>query len=199
MSFAADGGLSNMSQMRSKLLYSATMSLDGFIAGVDGDMSWLTAHLASGPEIDALSASIGALLVGNRTFSGDDPNRGTDAEGAFSGQWHGPTFVLTHRPPPEADGSEIRFFDDLGRAVEQARAAADGKYVNVLGANVAKQCLEAGLLDEILVIVAPVLLGDGTRLFDSAGGTDIQLEPVDPQGRGLTSLWFRVAAARDQR
>jgi dihydrofolate reductase len=182
-----------MAQMHSKLLYSATMSLDGFIAGVDGDMSWLTPHLASGPEIDALAANIGALLVGNRTFSGDDPNRGTDAEGAFGGQWHGPTFVLTHRPPPQTVGSDVRFFDDLAGAVQAATAAADGKYVNVLGANVAKQCLEAGQLDEILVLVAPVLLGAGTRLFERPGGANVQLEPVDPQGSGVTSLWFRVA------
>jgi dihydrofolate reductase len=166
------------------------MSLDGFIAGVNGDMSWLTRHLASGPEIDELTASIGALLVGKRTFSGDDPNRGTEAEGAFSGQWHGPVFVLTHQPGP--DTPDVTFFDDLGTAVEAAKTAAAGKYVNVLGASVAKQCLQAGLLDEILVLVAPVLLGDGTRLFDHPGGTNLQLEPVESTGGGLTRLWFRT-------
>jgi len=69
----------------SKLLYSATMSLDGLIAGAGGDMSWLTEHLiaTSSPEIDELLANIGALLVGKRTFTGDDPNKGTDAEGAL--------------------------------------------------------------------------------------------------------------------
>ena len=64
----------------SKLLYSATMSVDGFIAGAGGDMSWLTAHLdTSTPEVEDLMADIGALLVGRRTWSGDDPNKGTDA------------------------------------------------------------------------------------------------------------------------
>src|SRR3954447_16246522 len=123
-----------MAQMHSKLLYSATMSLDGFIAGVDGDMSWLTPHLASGPEIDALAANIGALLVGNRTFSGDDPNRGTDAEGAFGGQWHGPTFVLTHSPPVDPV-PDTTFVTDLETGVTAAREAAGGRYVNVLGAD----------------------------------------------------------------
>ena len=182
--------------MNSRLLYSATMSLDGFIAGPGGDMSWLTEHLSSPPEIDVdeLVASIGALLVGKRTFTGDDPNRGTDAEGAFGGRWHGPSFVVTHEPPREVDDPDVHFFDDLHAAVEAARAAADGKYVNVLGANVAKQCLEAGLLDEILVLVAPVLLGDGTRLFDHAGGTNIRLERLDARAGGPPSgLWFRVA------
>lgn len=80
----------------SKLLYSATMSLDGFIAGAGGDMSWLTEHLIapSSPEIDELLANIRALLVGKRTFAGDDPNKGTDAEGAFGGRWSGPSVVL---------------------------------------------------------------------------------------------------------
>jgi dihydrofolate reductase len=176
----------------SKLLYSATMSLDGFIAGAGGDMSWLSDHLISGPEIDALSASIGALLVGKRTYSGDDPNRGTDAEGAFSGRWHGPVFVLTHEPPAETDDPDLRFLDDLPAAVEAAKAAAGGKYVNVLGANVAKQCLHAGLLDEVLVIAAPVLLGDGTRLFEHPGGTNVRLEPIVPERSAPLNLWFRV-------
>jgi dihydrofolate reductase len=179
---------------QSKLLYSATMSLDGFIAGVDGDMSWLSEHLTSGPEIDALTANIGALLVGKRTYSGDDPNRGTDAEGAFSGQWHGPVFVLTHKPPAATDDPDVTFLDELPTAVEAAKAAADGKYVNVLGANVAKQCLQAGLLDEVLVIAAPVLLGDGTRLFEHPGGTNIRLEPIASERSGPLNLWFRVAA-----
>ena len=82
-----------------KVLYSATMSLDGYIAGPDGDMSWLTPYLGPNPEIDALQQRIGALLIGGRTFRGDDPNRGTDKEGAFSGTWTGPSFVVTHHPP----------------------------------------------------------------------------------------------------
>ena len=63
----------------------------------------------------------------------------------------------------------------------------------MLGANVAAQCLEAGLLDEVLVLIAPVLLGDGTRLFEHPGGTNIPLEPLDPEATGIASLWFRVA------
>jgi riboflavin biosynthesis pyrimidine reductase len=55
------------------MLYSATMSLDGFIAGPGGDMSWLTAHLGPHPMVDDLIDRIGARLVGGRTFGGDDP------------------------------------------------------------------------------------------------------------------------------
>lgn len=86
----------------SKLLYSATMSIDGFIAGPGDDMSWLVPYLGPDPAIDELVGEIGALLVGNRTLRGDDPHKGTPTEGeAFGGGWSGPQFVLTHRPPAE--------------------------------------------------------------------------------------------------
>lgn len=177
----------------SRLLYSATMSLDGFIAGVGGDMSWLTEHLVrSHPDLDALVHDIGALLVGKRTFTGDDPNAGTDAEGAFSGQWQGPCIVLTHEAPPADLPADVTFAGDLATAVDRARSAAGGRYVNVLGADVARQCLEQGLLDEVLVLIAPVLLGDGVRLFDHPGGRTVILEPLDPDRGGPLNLWFRV-------
>ena len=65
-----------------RVLYSATMSLDGFIAGVGGDMSWLTKFVGeSSSAADDLVAKVGAILVGNTTFGGDDPNRGTSREG----------------------------------------------------------------------------------------------------------------------
>jgi dihydrofolate reductase len=177
-----------------KLLYSATMSLDGFIAGHGGDMSWLTEHLGPNPLVDELVGEIGALLVGNRTFRGDDPYKGTDKEGEpFGGAWTGPQFVLTHHVP-DTPVPDVTFVADLDSGVAAAKAAAGDKYVNVLGANVAQQCLDAGVLVEILVLVAPVLLGDGVRLFDRPGGTNVKLERISlthaPQA---TNLWFRVA------
>jgi dihydrofolate reductase len=179
-----------------RLLYSATMSLDGYISGPAGDQSWLARHLGPNPLIDSLMDDIGALLVGARTFGGDDPNRGTEDEGAFSGQWHGPQVVLTHNPPAVPAGSDIRYVDDLKEAVQAAKAAARGKkYVNVLGADTARQCLEAGMLDEILVLVAPVLLGDGTPLFRSEGGVHVDLRPMSVSaGDSVTNLWFQVGS-----
>jgi dihydrofolate reductase len=175
----------------SKLLYSATMSLDGFIAGPGGDMSWLTDLLVrSSPEVDGLASRIGALLVGKKTFTGDDPNAGTENEGAFGGQWRGPTIVLTHHPGDASSDPDLAFATDLGTAVATAKDAAGGRYVNVLGANVAAQCIDAGLLDEVLVLIAPILLGDGVRLFDHAGGTRVPLEPLDPSATGPLSLWY---------
>jgi dihydrofolate reductase len=176
-----------------KLLYSVTMSLDGFIAGPGGDMSWLTEHLGPNPTIDRLVGDIGALLVGNRTFRGDDPYRGTPKEGKpFGGGWSGPQFVLTHHAPATPVPG-VTFVGDLAAGVAAARDAAGGKYVNILGASVARQCLEAGVLDEILVLVAPVLLGDGVRLFDHPGGTRVRLERVSlTHTPNVTNLWLRV-------
>jgi dihydrofolate reductase len=180
--------------MSARTLYSCTMSLDGFLAGPDGDMQWLTRHLGPNPVADDIVGRIGALLVGRRTHDGDDPNRGTEQEGAFSGQWHGPVVVLTHRPPPDApDDVDLRFLTELEPAVAAARESAGEKYVNVLGAEVARGCLEAGLLDEILVLVAPVLLGDGTRLFDWPGGHSVDLVKRHvSDAPGVTNLWYDV-------
>jgi dihydrofolate reductase len=178
-----------------RTLYSATMSLDGFIAGAGGDMSWLTEYVGgtADPLVEDLIAGIGALLIGNRTFHGDDPNRGTPNEGAFGGAWHGPQFVLTHHAP-DTPVPGVTFAGDVREAVAMATAAAGDRYVNILGADVGRQCLEAGLLDEILVFVAPVLLGDGVRLFDHPGGTRVRLERLH-RGEGSTAaqLWYRVA------
>jgi dihydrofolate reductase len=177
-----------------KLLYSATMSLDGFIAGPGGDMSWLTDHLGPNPTVDELVGKIGALLVGNRTFRGDDPYKGTTKEGKpFGGGWTGPQFVLTHHAP-DTPVPGITFVGDLDSAVLAAKAAAGDKYVNVLGANTAQQCLEAGVLDEIFVCIAPVMLGDGVRLFDRPGRTNVKLEPISlTEAPPVTNVWLRVA------
>lgn len=176
-----------------KLLYSATMSLDGFIAGPDGDMSWLTKHLGPDPAAASLIEQIGSLLVGKRTFAGDDPHKGDpEKEGPFGGAWDGPQFVLTHEPPQQPVAG-VTFFGDLSSAVAAAKTAAGEKYVNVLGAEVASQCIDKGVLDEILVLIAPVLLGDGVRLFEHPGGAEVELERIGlVDASHVTHLWFRV-------
>ncbi|NJP91317.1 dihydrofolate reductase family protein [Nonomuraea sp. FMUSA5-5] len=178
----------------SKLLYSVTMSADGFLAGPGGDMSWLTPHLGPNPLVDDLVGEIGALLVGRRTYAGDDPNKGTDKEGAFEGAWQGPQVVLTHHVPGDPVPG-VTFAGDLASAVAAAKQAAGGRYVNVLGADVARQCLEAGVLDEVLTIVAPVLLGDGVRLFEHPGGTNVRLERLRAgHVPHAVNIWYRVVS-----
>lgn len=176
------------------LLYSASMSLDGFIAGPGGDMSWLARFLGPNPAVDALVGDIRALLVGARTFRGDDPYKGVAGkEGkAFGGGWAGPQFVLTHHAPA-TPVPDVTFVDDLGSGVTAAKAAAGDKYVNVLGASVARQCLQAGLLDEVFVSIVPVLLGGGIRLFDAPGAAPVTLERLSLTHAPLaTNLRMRV-------
>lgn len=82
---------------------------------------------------------------------------------------------------------------DIGEAVATALDAAGGKNLEILGADVARQCLEQGLVDEILVYVLPVLLGDGTRIYSSPGPARIALEPLDTTRHGdVTVLRFGV-------
>jgi dihydrofolate reductase len=175
-----------------KVMYSAAMSLDGFIAGPGGDMSWMRPYSGPNPEVDALLPDIGSLLIGNTTFHGDDPNKGTEKEGAYGGTWDGPSFVLTH-DVDQHSAEGVTFVGDLESGLAAARAAAGNGYVSVLGADVARQCLEAGELDEVLVMVLPVLLGDGTRLFDHPGGRNVPLEQISltPLPTGF-NVWMRV-------
>ncbi|MCP2343287.1 dihydrofolate reductase family protein [Actinomadura rupiterrae] len=173
--------------------YQCAMSLDGFIAGPGGDMGWMAGYLSPDTSAGDLMAGTGALLVGRRTFGGDDPHKGTEHEGEpYGGGWEGRQFVLTHRIP-ERPVPGVTFVDDLERAVAAAREAAGEKNVGVLGAQVAAQCIEAGLLDEVYVTVLPVLLGDGVRLFSHPGGRSVRLEQLRTVTTpGATSLLLRV-------
>jgi dihydrofolate reductase len=181
-----------------KVLYSVTLSVDGFITGPDGDMQWMRPYLGPNPEVDDLLPRIGSLLIGRRSHDGDDPYKGEPGEGeAFGGGWSGPAYVVTHRPPPgpSLSGPEagVTYVDDFAKALAQAKEAAGDKYVNVIGANIAKQCIEAGQLDEVLLFYAPVMLGDGTRLFAEPGGRTVRLERLSITETLLaTGLRFRV-------
>jgi dihydrofolate reductase len=163
-----------------KVLWNTMMSLDGFIAGPNDDMQWVfRVDGGAGQTVGEIVRSTGALLVGRRTQDVEDRLQ----PGFYGGAFRGPFFVLRHDPPPEppvVKGVTGQFLDvGIDEAVSVAKEAADGGDVVVLGANVARQCLEAGLLDEIIVHVAPVLVGDGVRLFERSGG--------EPVGLGLTS------------
>jgi dihydrofolate reductase len=101
-------------------------------------------------------------------------------------------FVLTHEPPDPPDPGVTFLTGDVGEAVATALEAAGGKNLEILGADLAGQCLQRGLVDEILVYVIPVLLGDGIR-FSSPGLARIDLEPISSTEAGaVTILRFRV-------
>jgi dihydrofolate reductase len=81
--------------------------------------------------------------------------------------WGLPFFIVTHRPEEEPEGGAFRFESGVEAAVERAPQAAGGKDVHVMGgADVIRQALAAGLVDELTIIIAPVVLGGGKRLFD---------------------------------
>jgi dihydrofolate reductase len=143
-----------------------------------------------GPDDDVMAESIestGAHLMGRRMFSGgsgpwaDDPN--SDGWWGDDPPFHGPVFVLTHhtREPVQKEGGTTFTFvtDGIEAALAAAREAAGEKDVLLAGgADVAQQYLRAGLLDELQLHVAPVLLGDGVRLFDDVGPAQLELTRV---------------------
>jgi dihydrofolate reductase len=172
-----------------QVLWHTMLSLDGFIAGPDDDMGWVFGvDGGPGQTMDDVVKSTGALLVGRRTQDVEDRLQ----PGFYGGAFRGPFFVLRHDPPaqpPVVKGVAGQFLDlGIKEAVTLAKEAAEGANVGILGANVARQCLEAGLLDEIIVHVAPVLVGEGVRLFERAGGAPIRLEPISSHEEGETTV-----------
>ena len=135
------------------------------------------------------STDVGKVVVNSRCRWTEEAAGGPSGkEYGFSG----PVFVLTHEPPDPADQAVTFLTGDIGEAVATARSAAGDKNLEILGADVAGQCLRRGLVDEILVYVLPVLLGDGIR-FSSPGLARIDLEPVSSTRSGaVTILRFRV-------
>jgi dihydrofolate reductase len=172
-----------------QVLWHVTMSLDGFIAGHRDDMTWLADYLGPNPTADEVLASVGALLIGDRTYQIAKTEEGKP----YGGAWTGPQFVLSHHPPKDPPAGFTFLSGDIEQAVATAKAAAEDKYVVILGADTARSCLNAGVLDEVLVHVAPVLLGDGVRLHEHPGGTNIKLERISlTESPKVTNLWFRV-------
>lgn len=184
-----------------KVIWHTMVSLDGFISGPDDDMEWVFGFDGGpGETADEVVRSTGALLVGRRTQDVEDRLQ----PGFYGGAFRGPFFVLRHDPPaqpPVVKGVTGQFLDvDIEEALKLARKAAGGGNVVILGANIARQCLEAGLLDEIIVHVAPVLVGDGVRLFDKAGGPPIRLVAISSHEEGETTvLRYGVREAREER
>ena len=169
-----------------KVVVNRSMSVDGFIAGPDHAMDWIIEYgkKYSFPEV---MAATGAMLVGRGTH--EVAKRMSEGDADYDG---GPVFVLTHRPPDEPEPGVTFLNCELAEAVATARAAAGGKNLEILGADLASQCLQQGLVDEVLVYVLPVLLGDGVRFSTSAMGR-IDLEPFsNTQSGPVTMLRFRV-------
>jgi dihydrofolate reductase len=171
-----------------------TISLDGFIAGPDDSMDWAFAYGEPTSLADDTMHRIGAILAGRRWFE-LARERWEGVDGIYGGAYEGRVFVLTHRPPAESEDPRISFVSDgIEEAVASAQTASGEKDVGIFGSSLSRQCLRAGLLDEIVIHVAPVLLGGGVRLFSDAGDGRIELERISlGEAEQLTDLRFRVA------
>jgi dihydrofolate reductase len=166
-----------------RVIVNAAMSLDGYIAGPRHEMDWIFDHpfLPDAPIhlIDDVIASTGAILSGRGSYEVGQTSTRQETSSAFGGGWSGPEFVLTHRPPSQPPRADLQFLSgDIADAVGIASRAADGKDLLVLGANVAQQCFEADLVDEVLLIVLPILLGNGIRLFGQSTFRESLFETV---------------------
>jgi dihydrofolate reductase len=168
-----------------KVLAGITTSVDGFVAGPDDGPGkglgeggerlhywvfggpWTYEVRPSGEPtgedaawLAEMVARVGAVVGGRWTYEA--------AEGwGGKNPWRLPFFIVTHRPEEEPPGGAFTFVAGVPEAIKRAKEAAGGKDVHVMGgADVIRQGLDAGLVDELTIIVAPVVLGGGKRLFD---------------------------------
>ena len=194
-----------------KVLAGITTSIDGYITGPDdgpgqglgeggerlhywvfgGPWTYDTESKGEPTGADAAwladtVSRIGAVVSGRWTYEaarhwGDE------------NPWGLPVFIVTHRPDEEPNGGAFTFVSGVKEAVEQAVEAADDKDVHVMGgADVIRQALAAGLVDELTIIVAPVILGGGKRLFDGfASSLDLEHLGVR-QSQYATFIDYRV-------
>lgn len=188
-----------------------SMSLDGFIAGPNDDVSRVFAWMFQGDTevkrssgdkdfdlrissesaemVEEMTSGIGVILSGRRMF---------DVAGAWGGKhpMDVPVVVLTHNIPQEwaNDGKPFTFVTGgIESAIEKAREIAGDKGIGVGGADVTRQCLRLGLLDEIGIDLVPVLLGSGVPLFEYLGIEPIELEQTSVvEAPGVIHLRFRV-------
>jgi dihydrofolate reductase len=165
-----------------KVIVGTTMSLDGFMNDRTGSLAQLYPDLAQLRETEMLQDSMkstGAVVMGRHAYD--------LADGDFTGyEYQVPIFVLTHHPPQQVTKGQneqltITFVTDgIESAIKKAKAAAGEKDVTIVGgANTARQCIEAGLFDEIHIGIVPILLGSGLRFFENASIENIQLEKTE--------------------
>ncbi|WP_114855192.1 dihydrofolate reductase family protein [Brachybacterium sp. YJGR34] len=169
----------------SKVTWGFTASLDGFITGPDHDMAWIEAAPPMDEAVTTrLAEAVGVIISGRRGYDAaraQAEERDLTAE-AYGGAWSGTEIILTHRPEELADDPSVLALDvDVVEAVRRAQElAVDGRDVQIISADIARQALEHDLIDELQVFSAPVFLGDGTRIFDVPGGRLVEWELLGP-------------------
>ncbi len=182
-----------------KVILDMSMSLDGYIGGVDGKDVGLYNWYFAPPEADPGGNNafviqetidiLGAIIMGRGAYG-----TGDEQDGFEDSPYNAENVVLTHNPPEKAAKGFTFVSDGIKSALAKARAAAGERDIAIGGgANVAQQFLRAGLVDEIQIHLVPVLLGEGTRLFDPLEGLNVQLEITRVlEAAGVTHLRYRV-------
>jgi len=182
-----------------KVMFGLSVSLDGFIADKNDDVSEVFAWMGSAWEQfnevvgDALN-DCGAVIMGRRSFEQIDSERGWVFPDGTAPDW--PVIVLQSqtREPVKKGKTHFHFVTGgIESAIAKAKELAGEKNVALHGASSVQQALKAGLLDELHMSIAHVLLGEGVRLFDHLGPSPIHLEHIRTlETPGATHLSFRV-------
>lgn len=190
----------------SKIVLEITVSLDGFICEAGDDLerihSWLFSEKTEADlkVLDESRRSLGAVIMGRRTFE----------DGVKKQGWSGwvdnppfdvPMFVLSHDVPEKlARGkTAFTFIEGIENVLHEAKTVAGEKTVSIMGgANIAQQFLKAGLLDEMQLHLVPVMLINGTKLFEHLGKQKIELEPIKVvESATVTHLHYRLIKEND--
>jgi dihydrofolate reductase len=187
-----------------RVIFDTSMSLDGFMTapnvrpdqpmGDDGTRlhEWAFAHESGREYLSSAIASAGAVIAGRRTYDLSVPWWGADGP---TGAARLPVFVVTHEAPEASPEGGVYSFvtGGLEDALAQAKAAAGDRVVTVMGgADIGRQFIAAGLVDEISIHLVPVVLGGGTSMFEGLGR--VELEPPDViEAPAATHLRYRVA------
>jgi dihydrofolate reductase len=205
ISVSLDGFIAGPDQSEEDPLGKGGMALHEWVFKLE---AWRRPHGREGGEVNSSSAvveeaqdGVGAVLMGRNMFGGGP----WPEDASWDGWWgddppfHMPVFVLTHheRAPLRLSDTTFTFVTDgIESALEQARAAADGKDVTIGGgADTIQQYLAAGLVDEMLLNVVPVMLGSGSRLFDNLGSAELDLEQAGAiEGPEATHLKYRLGS-----
>ena len=192
----------------SKVIADITMSLDGYVTPPSGDVDELQHWVMEQDPVDTdileeATSATGAVVMGRRLFDiVDRPNVWTK-DMAYGAQPAGdlPFFVVTHSAPPDVRlerelGMRFTFVNDLSAAVEEARTAAgDGHVVIMGGGDVIGQAIEAGLVDELHLHLAPMLLGGGTPLFRPGTRQTYRQRDVRPSSNAVHLTYERLISA----
>jgi dihydrofolate reductase len=192
----------------SKVIADITMSLDGYVTGPSGDVDELHAWVTDQDPVDTeilerATAETGAVVMGRRLFDIVDGPNGWTKDMGYGAQQAGtpPFFVVTHSAPQHVRlhgelGMRFTFVDDLTTAVERARTAAtDGHVVIMGGGDIIGQTIEQGLVDELHLHLAPILLGGGTPLFRAGTHQRYRQRDVRPSSNAVHLTYERVTSA----